>query len=148
LRNIKKPNSRLFNWSLRLSQYDFNVEYRPGRLNQEADCLSRNPFQEKDYQINLLDIKELEEDSAKIRPPKHFMKKGNLIIQKKHTLPKIYVPSTLQHKLIEKAHENFGHIGTQKMMNLLSPYYIWPSINKDVATYCRSCEICIRNKTP
>jgi len=103
LRNIKKPNSRLFNWSLRLSQYDFNVEYRPGRLNQEADCLSRNPFQEKDYQINLLDIKELEEDSAKIRPPKHFMKKGNLIIQKKHTLPKIYVPSPLQHKLIEKS---------------------------------------------
>jgi len=33
-------------------------------------------------------------------------------------------------------------------MNLLSPYYIWPNINKDIATYCKNCEICIKNKTP
>ena len=149
LRNIKKPNSRLFNWSLRLSQYDFNVEYRPGKLNQEADCLSRNPFEnEEDYDINLLDIKELEIESAKLEVPKHFIRGHNLIIQRRRTLPKVYVPPTLQQKLIENAHLKFGHIGTQKLMDLLSPYYIWPEINQDIATYCRNCEVCIKNKTP
>lgn len=149
LRNIKKPNSRLFNWSLRLSQYDFNVEYRPGKLNQEADCLSRNPFQdEEDYGVNLLDIKELETESAKLEVPKHFTRGHNLIIQRRRTLPKVYVPPTLQQKLIENAHLKFGHIGTQKLMDLLSPYYIWPEINQDIATYCRNCEVCIKNKTP
>ena len=54
LKNVKKPNSRLFNWSLRLSQYNFNIEFRPGKDNQEADCLSRNPFQGEEKFANLL----------------------------------------------------------------------------------------------
>jgi len=145
LKKIKKPNSRLFNWSLWLSQYEFDIEYRPGRQNQEADCLSRNPFQDE---VNILDVRKLEKKSAKLKSSKYFIKERNLIIQKRRTMPKIYVLPTLQQKLIEIAHRNFGHIGTQKMMDLISPYYIWPSNNKDVATYCKNCETCIKNKTP
>ena len=43
LREIKKPGSRLFNWSLKLDQYDYDVTHTPGSLDTEADCLSRNP---------------------------------------------------------------------------------------------------------
>ena len=43
LKSVKKPNSRLFNWSLKLSQYDFNIKYIPGKNNPESDCLSLNP---------------------------------------------------------------------------------------------------------
>ena len=68
-----------------------------------------------------------------------------MIIQKRRTMPKIYIP---QQKLIENAYRNFCHIGTQKMMDLISSNYIWPSINKDVATYCKNCETYIKNKTP
>ena len=28
-------------WSIELSLYEFNIKYRPGRLNQNADALSR-----------------------------------------------------------------------------------------------------------
>src|SRR5699024_5275058 len=43
LNKVSKPNTQLFNWSLRLSQYRFTIYYRPGKMNEEADCLSRNP---------------------------------------------------------------------------------------------------------
>lgn len=42
----KKPQTRLFNWSLRLSQYQFKIEYRPGIENHDADFLSRHPVNE------------------------------------------------------------------------------------------------------
>ena len=45
LHRFKKPNTRLFNWALRLQQYDFKVEYLSGAQNEEADFLSRNPVE-------------------------------------------------------------------------------------------------------
>lgn len=39
--NIKEPNSRLTRWRLRLSEYDFDVCYKPGKINCNADALSR-----------------------------------------------------------------------------------------------------------
>lgn len=39
--NLKEPNSRLTRWRLRLSEYDFNVIYKKGKFNTNADALSR-----------------------------------------------------------------------------------------------------------
>ena len=46
LKDVKRPNSRLFKWSLKLSQYTFDVKYQSGKDNIEADLLSRNPVLE------------------------------------------------------------------------------------------------------
>ena len=46
---LNKPNTRLFNWAIRLCQYNFKVEYKPVATNQEEDYLSRHPvYQLKD----------------------------------------------------------------------------------------------------
>ena len=39
---IKDTNPRLLRWALQLQEYDFDIEYRPGRKHGHADCLSRN----------------------------------------------------------------------------------------------------------
>ncbi|UYV80260.1 K02A2.6-like [Cordylochernes scorpioides] len=44
LKTIKNPSGRLFRWSLRLSSYEYEVHYIKGKLQYEADLLSRNPF--------------------------------------------------------------------------------------------------------
>ena len=37
----KDTNPRLTRWSNALQAYDFSIEHRPGRLNTNADALSR-----------------------------------------------------------------------------------------------------------
>lgn len=41
LSSIKEPSSKLFKWRTRLSAYDFDIEYKKGQLNTNADALSR-----------------------------------------------------------------------------------------------------------
>ncbi|KAB0793022.1 hypothetical protein PPYR_12642 [Photinus pyralis] len=41
--NVKDPGSRLIRWRLLLEEYDYEINYKPGELNKNADALSRNP---------------------------------------------------------------------------------------------------------
>ena len=57
-----------------ISQFDFDLVYRPGVLNHEADCLSRNPVLEPDAMItsevvktvNMLSISEIKADQSQL----------------------------------------------------------------------------------
>ncbi|CAH4030493.1 unnamed protein product [Pieris brassicae] len=57
--NHKDPSSKLQRWRLKLSEYDYNIIYRKGRLNSAADALSRypvNPIQSDGSPSNLDEI--------------------------------------------------------------------------------------------
>lgn len=41
--SIKDPSSRLWKWRTRLAEYDYEICYKKGTLNSNADALSRNP---------------------------------------------------------------------------------------------------------
>lgn len=41
LMNVKDPGSRLVRWRLLLEEYDYEIHYKQGKLNQNADALSR-----------------------------------------------------------------------------------------------------------
>ena len=38
---VTDPSGRLMRWRLRLSEFDFQVEYKKGKANTQADALSR-----------------------------------------------------------------------------------------------------------
>ena len=40
-----------------------------------------------------------------------------------------------------------GHLGIRKTRSRIMHRYYWPGIFKDVATYCRTCEVCQRTQT-
>jgi len=43
LHSIKDPSSRLWKWRSKLAEYDYDIHYKKGSLNNNADALSRNP---------------------------------------------------------------------------------------------------------
>ena len=55
-------SGRLGRWSLLLQQYDLIIHYRPGKANQNADTLSRIPFQCASIGINMITTADLPTD--------------------------------------------------------------------------------------
>lgn len=54
LNNTKNPTSQLLRWKIRLSEYDFEVIYKKGKINMNADSLSRNPVDSYEHVSNFL----------------------------------------------------------------------------------------------
>lgn len=41
--NCKDPSSRLVRWRLKLEEFKYEICYKPGKTNSNADALSQNP---------------------------------------------------------------------------------------------------------
>ncbi|GFW05455.1 hypothetical protein TNCV_2210011 [Trichonephila clavipes] len=150
LKNFKNPTGRLFRLSLKVSMYDFDIKYKKGSTNVEADMLTRNPIA---YHIintppePLLDINEIshfqniENTSAPLN-----IKRDGVFVVKRQGLTKIIVPKALRVKLMETTHKKFGHPGVAIMLKLISPQYYWINIITDIRNYVKHCETCQINK--
>nr|XP_049701809.1 uncharacterized protein LOC126055664 [Helicoverpa armigera] len=70
--NCKDPGSRLVRWRLKLEEFDYNIEYKKGKINSNADALSRfpvNPVQDNEDPIpstSRQDVEELTPDFSPI----------------------------------------------------------------------------------
>ncbi|GFX72836.1 hypothetical protein TNCV_2864431 [Trichonephila clavipes] len=150
LKNFKYPTGRLFRWSVKVSMYDFDIKYKKGSTNVEADMLTRNPIA---YHIintppePLLDINEIShfQNIENTSAPKCFKRNGVFVV-KIQGLNKIIVPKALRVKLMETTHKNFGHPGVATMLKLISPQYYWINIITDIRNYVKHCETCQINK--
>lgn len=72
LQSIKEPSSKLFKWKTRLAAYDFEIIYKKGSLNTNADALSRveilNNNEETDYPNSTEMAKIMDEVMQKLTP--------------------------------------------------------------------------------
>ena len=72
LRTSYNLTGQLYRWSAEISDYDFEIQHRPGRKHQNADALSRYPYPGRDTTINSA-LTELDKEMyarCKIKPPK------------------------------------------------------------------------------
>lgn len=156
LENLKTKNqvdTKLGEMLFTLSQYDFKVIYRKGSENEEADALSRNPvlleFHKENYIkiCNLLERQEIIDDQKTIDKNSELCEENEIIYRLKKGRKKILISDQLDTKLIEKAHVEFGHIGTEKLTQILSEKYMINNLTKKVTKFTNQCKICICNKS-
>lgn len=157
--NIKtRTDEELGDISYYLSQYDFEIIYRPGKNNLEADCLSRNPVlesqEDEDDQlkiVNLIKIEDIFEDQKKnddIKTNKdRLLFKDNLYYKKVKKKEKIVLSEEFCKKFIENTHKKFCHIGIKQLQSKILPYYTAKNISENIERTCKNCEICIKNKS-
>lgn len=69
LHKTKDPTSRLARWKIKLAEYDYEIAYKAGKTNVNADALSRNPTNQICMiQPSFDEIKECpEDDESRLR---------------------------------------------------------------------------------
>ena len=58
------------------------------------------------------------------------------------TVGKEVVPTALVPNVLRLIHDDAGHMGTAKTINLIRREYFWLTMVKDVRQYCESCVTC------
>lgn len=129
--NWEKPNSTQYcKWIADLQYYDFAIEHRKGEKHSNADFMSRCEQCEMKH-----------EHPLKRRISKNIAAdEGRLnVISVKNVADKM--------SIIKKTHENLGHIGINKMKNILEETFNWPNLNKLLKEYTMNCPECLMKKT-
>lgn len=140
-----------------LSQYNFKVKYNPGKLNKEADCLSRNPvleeFENKEDNlktVNLIKLEDIKSDQAQnqqIKEKKNLIVEDGVYYKRSKKRKKILLSEEYSKIILKKIHEDFCHIGINQMEAKVTKFYTAPNLRKTIEMICKNCEICIKNKT-
>lgn len=157
LRVTAAPDTPLGDLVNKLLQYNFTIRHLAGSENLEADCLSRNPILTEfdDEEIfataNLIELDELIEVHDRVSDEEAHRKKltrrENLLFKEKNNALKLYLNKDLAKKVIELAHEEFGHIGATKMKEKLRQKYHARKLGKLIERFCERCATCLKNKS-
>ena len=115
--NVKDPGSRLLRWRIKLEEYEYEVMYKKGALNTNADALSR---------INKLTMKEGVPEEKREHVTGEEMKAT--ILYEYHDSPV------------------GGHRGMNKTFREIKKKYEWPNMKRDIEKYVKQCKSCQMNK--
>lgn len=139
-----------------LSQYNFEIKYRPGKYNQEADCLSRNPVLEPNENnedqlrvVNLIALQDIlkdQEENTNLQREK-LIYKDNIYYKKYKGREKIILSEDFSIKWMKKIHEELCHIGMHQMGKMIKTFYTARNLDKNIQELCKNCEVCIKNKS-
>ena len=58
----------------------------------------------------------------------------------------LLLPQCLQEEVLHSVHNDHGHQGTERTLQLLRSRCFWPNMAQDVERWCRQCERCVLGK--
>ncbi|POM80717.1 Pol protein [Phytophthora palmivora] len=158
--NSPHLSQQMARWLSFFAEYNFRVEYKPGKLNVLADALSRRPDYELAHNYTplvqfLSDGKDAKVDrlSPRQRAQLHRCELTDGLLHYRVDLrdpPRVVVPNDedLKYDILPEAHDVpiSGHLGREKTYQMVSQTFWWPRMYKWVAHYVKTCETCQRVK--
>uniref|UniRef100_A0A8C6SV87 Gypsy retrotransposon integrase-like protein 1 n=1 Tax=Neogobius melanostomus TaxID=47308 RepID=A0A8C6SV87_9GOBI len=58
----------------------------------------------------------------------------------------LVLPQCLQERVLRSLHDEHGHQGVERTVQLVRSRYYWPNMYNDVEKWCRNCERCVLSK--
>ena len=111
LLNLQDPSSRFTRWAIKLSEYNYTVEHRPGTKMRHADALFRSVnMVEKKLDLSKEVIRceqEIDELCIKYKGYENFWtdEDGILYYQGPNEQPRLVIPATLVNTVLVSYHE-------------------------------------------
>ena len=147
-----------------IAEFTTDLRYVPGKENAAADALSRCDLPDDAIAtIASLDFGSLalaqraDKELSKLR---HTVPPSTSLVFKDIQFPMVntpmtcdistgsarpFVPSQFRRGIFDSLH-NLSHPGHRTTRQLITSRYVWPSMNKDIAAWCRSCIACQQTK--
>lgn len=121
-------------WRLKLEEYEYEIIYKAGRMNVNADALSR---------VEINTVEELDK-TDKEEPIKLRLNRDDTG-EFRHLITDDYE----KNQLLKEYHDNplGGHQGHHRPLNSLKLKYYWPNMKQDVIAYINTCKSCCERKT-
>ncbi|XP_044741936.1 uncharacterized protein K02A2.6-like [Chrysoperla carnea] len=177
--NNKLPpitSGRLLRYAAYLTAFDYQVEYKKGSENTDADCLSRAPIQQTkitdDIRINrevlqacMVSVNEISTDTLNATTIKNETSKDEtiqVIIREIQTDAEASIQYTFEEGILFKGQRvvipkslqkstlrelHKTHVGITKMKQLARRFVYWKIIDKDIEKILRNCESCAEIKS-
>lgn len=153
----KTLHPRVARWWIKLQDYDFSIEYRPGRKMAHVDYLSRNPINfvyllknKNQSELTLKDFQNQDEFCQDVLENPNssldYEVHNGLVVTKSKPV-KYFVPVAARLQTMKVYHDQSSHIGWNKCIAKMREELFWPKMGQCVKKYIRNCRSCILGKS-
>jgi len=174
MNTIKHPSKRLIRWITEFQAWNLNIKYRKGSLAVVPDALSRRP----DHRIPRLNVmRGLAPHEEYVTYMGEYLLNGKLPKNEFDELIKVealnfhldqqqrvlrwvagegnervyapYIEWEFRGDLIQRLHDEYGHLSLNGMKDLIQRRGWWPKMDKDIQEYvgtCANCQIAQRQR--
>lgn len=157
--------SRLTNLLNKIIDYDYVIKYKPGKINCNADALSRLPYEDLPNKILITTRSKAKEQKQEAKLDKtqeilevqepeldqscHDITTNDINVkQQRYKDAKLITDDEEKERILREFHDNVlgGHQGRDKTFDKIRRQFFWKGLYSDVDNFVKKCEDCQRSK--
>src|SRR5437667_1114883 len=159
MNTVQKPSKRLARWVDEFQQYNLVIKYRPGSQAIVPDAISQRPdfnalvLQNAEDYVSYVrrflqdhsfpsDVKELQKCQIVTELEKFVLEDGVLHRKVKEGIMAPYIDFPFRGDLMQKMHDQYGHLSYANLANILESRAWWPTMEKNIKQFIAACPNC------